>query len=915
MTAVSPGVTTTAQPPSVDSVHVLKPAFARSSTARRQHTERLQHEVDKEAPHVIQPALLRSPGYLQGAEEPIPSRFSAVQHAGRRVQHAGRREQHRLDSKSQQPSLERSGHVPMEDSWITSLLKKSASLREVAKILELHSSSLNVIHLTAALTKVSQLGTRAFRPLQPQPHASPELQPLPLSQPHTQPPGQAVHPSQHPVQPEHGSHVQSRALSVGRASADRGVADRALQQAQHIARPLLAQVRAQLEDFDSWGISSVLHALAKLRMREPLIYDLLDTVEPQLADMNVQSFNIIIYSLGLLGVTASPQWMQLFYKHSRPLLPRFGDHALSMTLWGLANMRSLPRRTVEQREWEDGLYSALSHCLARQQCSPQSLPRLAWALASLDLFPPRALALALAQEGLRQLPEFDGEATASFLWGVAKLKCQMSDKWQHTFCQITFTRLPTYSAKTLSTLMYSFALLGRAPPSTPSAQPPQLPAPTSLPANAAAKPSPPSLPGSAVMAAAAAAAATAADGVGHTVPDLRLGQLPKPGHPRQPGTWGGLLPDFTRAGPTCTLQPIGPHVGLARATGASGSPCSSPSNNSGWHPSHSSSPSNGAEHRAAAATPTPPLLPHSLLHGVRPSSPTAVPLKQQQQQQQQVGAAGPLPAPPPSEVLPLVSSSSQQLGQGQQVLWPAMPHPAPAPGTQQPPQPPGPPPPSASMPAGSGHQQTRPTLMALHDMAPQHSHRLPSPPPPMPLHPSLGSAPHSLPRHRLTPPQQQQQQQQQEAPALGPPPKPWQTLPPPQGGPLISPLPPPGPAPLLPPPLQPPALPPEVTYWGSALQHHLLRRLPSSGPRITCNLLYSFAKLRLLPEPPLLQVGALTTACCLLQGTRDSRGEQGMGSSSRGGEACCLRSWQEGMWRMAILSLPASQSHSSLSLQ
>lgn len=46
----------------------------------------------------------------------------------------------------------------------------------------------------------------------------------------------------------------------------------------------------------------------------------------------------------------------------------------------------------------------------------------------------------------------------------------------------------------------------------------------------------------------------------------------------------------------------------------------------------------------------------------------------------------------------------------------------------------------------------------------------------------------------------------------------------------------------------------EGQQWGSLLQAELLRAVPSAGPQVTVNVLYSFAKLGRVPEQELLQV-------------------------------------------------------------
>ena len=175
-----------------------------------------------------------------------------------------------------------------------------------------------------------------------------------------------LYPSDTPISSRQGDHADVRALPSSASHALRPPSVRSL------VTQLLEAIQPLILEFDSQGVASTLHSLAKMHQadapgrggagrrrasdvpRLPPSYegcllltvcdDLLYVSTQLLDSCSPQAFSNLVYASAVLGLKPQRQWLSAFFRHSLLALPNFTPQALSNSIWALAKMvrRLLP---------------------------------------------------------------------------------------------------------------------------------------------------------------------------------------------------------------------------------------------------------------------------------------------------------------------------------------------------------------------------------------------------------------------------------------------------------------------------------------------------------------------------------------------------------------------------------------------
>ncbi|KAG2491140.1 hypothetical protein HYH03_010582 [Edaphochlamys debaryana] len=259
-------------------------------------------------------------------------------------------------------------------------------------------------------------------------------------------------------------------------------------------------LRRQVPDLSPRAIVVAAHALAKLELPDrELLPALAAAVEPQLRALQPQGLSTLLWAFAAQGHQPPPKWMDSYLAAAAATLPGWGDRDLATLLWALARLhyKAAPAKLqllLDHAESQLGGFSGRSlsngvYALALSQqhpgeawlraaqaraaelgpgaFTPQGLTQMAWGMARLGCSPSPAftqLVLDHAEAGLPEPPPptplRDGQPPEAQQQGTQEGQGQgraRGGRGQRRSAQ-------RYNGQDLSTLLYSLAVWGAAPP-------------------------------------------------------------------------------------------------------------------------------------------------------------------------------------------------------------------------------------------------------------------------------------------------------------------------------------------------------------------------------------------------------------------------------------------------------------------
>ncbi|GLI67680.1 hypothetical protein VaNZ11_011942, partial [Volvox africanus] len=178
---------------------------------------------------------------------------------------------------------------------------------------------------------------------------------------------------------------------------------------------LLSAAKPRLHSFGPQALSNTLWALSRLRCQPPS--DWLDAVcavsGPRLSAFNPQALATTVAALSHMEYTPSPKWCEAFFA------------ACEACMW--------PRRRLQPAFFEKATSAkeaTVAACYTAPTAlpppppkpAPQSLAQTAWAVARLQLSPPRGWLDGLADAAAAAGPRLNGQDVANILWALGAMR-------------------------------------------------------------------------------------------------------------------------------------------------------------------------------------------------------------------------------------------------------------------------------------------------------------------------------------------------------------------------------------------------------------------------------------------------------------------------------------------------------------
>ncbi|WIA08946.1 hypothetical protein OEZ85_008363 [Tetradesmus obliquus] len=239
-------------------------------------------------------------------------------------------------------------------------------------------------------------------------------------------------------------------------------------------------ISAKVLQTDGKQLAQLLLRLSELQVRphQQWLTDALDTLQPQLSQLNGAELSGCLQALGTWQYAPAGAFMQAFHAATSQKLQQ---QALSMRhlgeiTWGLAQLQD-----SDAAQLMGELLEAAAHIMAASQ--PASSPAgtapdsssnsssnsaalscagmadLVWAVAKLQIHPGKTWMAAYEAASQQLLRSFSPHELAQVVWAFARLPYQPSEAWRGIFLEAVQARLPEFDSKSISLTAWGLATL------------------------------------------------------------------------------------------------------------------------------------------------------------------------------------------------------------------------------------------------------------------------------------------------------------------------------------------------------------------------------------------------------------------------------------------------------------------------
>ncbi|GAX85108.1 hypothetical protein CEUSTIGMA_g12528.t1 [Chlamydomonas eustigma] len=293
---------------------------------------------------------------------------------------------------------------------LTEAIKTSLSPTEVLNLLFSNSRDLNVIHLTAATTRLASFSTEQWR--------GEDIA-------HTHCLLTLLQDKSHHLDARGVANVLWALGRLSQASAMNSIKG----QCQLLAAMLLRPCTKHLTKFNAQHFSNMVWSLSVMRpcaWDKSSLWQFIEASRVHIPLMTPQGLSNIIWGCTKLHVCPSQSWMHDFYAHSQSRICTWSGQAVANTLWALATMHHQPPSA-----WMYSVYAQTQAHLSSYDA--QALSNAIWALPTLikgsRAYPSKAWLCFVYTAAEQQLSHMSGQELSALLSGISKLM-GMSSKGQ-----------------------------------------------------------------------------------------------------------------------------------------------------------------------------------------------------------------------------------------------------------------------------------------------------------------------------------------------------------------------------------------------------------------------------------------------------------------------------------------------------
>lgn len=138
-----------------------------------------------------------------------------------------------------------------------------------------------------------------------------------------------------------------------------------------------------------------------------------------------------LYSLALLRTSPPPAWRSAYWAAATAKLPAASAQDLSNTLWALGTLRLQPPAGAEGGRWWEAAQASVAAAL--WDFTGVGVANLLWGVARLRLQLSPQLGQLLLWQAHRRFPDMDAQLLASLGWAVARLQLRPRLHWLHHY--------------------------------------------------------------------------------------------------------------------------------------------------------------------------------------------------------------------------------------------------------------------------------------------------------------------------------------------------------------------------------------------------------------------------------------------------------------------------------------------------